>query len=86
MASNLLNIVYQEPKPIDEEKLKFLCTKRNTWGHFKISSDQFNSIPEQGRMKLFYCFYNDLEPAFFFTKTWHLHILVLVKTSKILRK
>ena len=85
MASNLLNIVYQEPKSIDEEKLKFLCTKRYIWGDFKISSGQFNSIPEQGRMKLFYCLYNDLEPAFF-TKTRHLQTLVLVKTSEIIRK
>ena len=64
MASNLLNIVYQEPKPIDEEKLKFLCTKRYIWGDFKISSGQFNSIPEQGRMKLFYCLYTSISENF----------------------
>ena len=69
MVSNLLNMVCQEPKPIDEEKLRFLCTKRNIWDHLKIPSSQFNKISEQGRMKLLYWFYNDLEPVFFHENT-----------------
>ena len=39
MASNLLSIVHQESKPIDEEKLKFICSKCNIWDHFKISRE-----------------------------------------------
>ena len=31
MSLNLLNIVYQESQPIDEEKLRFINTKHNIW-------------------------------------------------------
>ena len=46
MASNLLSIMQQESQPIDEEKLKFICTKHNIWGHFKISKAQFVSFTD----------------------------------------
>lgn len=65
MASNLLNIVHKESKPIDEEKLKFICSKCNSWNHFKISREQFVSLSESNQMKMLTKFYNELEPVFF---------------------
>ena len=46
MASNLLDVVRQESKPIDEEKLRFISSKCDVWDHFKISKEQFNSLPD----------------------------------------
>lgn len=65
MASNLLNIVHQESKPNDEEKLKFICSKYNSSNHFKISREQFVSLSESDQMKMLTKFYNQLEPDFF---------------------
>ena len=65
MASNLLSIVSQELKPIDEEKLRIICAKRNIWDHFKMSREHFSSIPEHEQMKMLHRFYNDLEPVYF---------------------
>ena len=65
MASNLLSIVRQESKPIEEEKLRAIYTKRNIWDHFKMSREHFSSIPEHEQMKVLQRFYNDLEPVCF---------------------
>ena len=68
MASNLLNIVNYEPKPIDEEKLRIICTKHNIWNNFKMSREQFSAAPEREQIQMLRRFYNDFEPAFFQNK------------------
>ena len=65
MASNLLNIVYQESQPIDEEKLKFICTKHNIWDHFKISKAEYASFSDDEKMQMLKRFYTDLEPIYY---------------------
>ena len=66
MASNLLNIVYQESQPIDEEKLKFICTKHNIWDHFKISKAEYASFSDDEKMQMLKRFYTDLEPVYYY--------------------
>ena len=65
MALNLLSIVHQETKPIDQEKLKFICSKCSIWDHFKISREKFTSLPEGKQMQMLTRFYNKLEPVYF---------------------
>ena len=65
MASNLLSIVRQESKPIDEEKLRIICTKRNIWDHFRMSREHFSSTAEHEQMRMLHRFYNDPEPVYF---------------------
>ena len=50
MSLNLLNIVYQEPQPIDEEKLRFICTKHNIWDYFKMSKSEYFSFSDNEEM------------------------------------
>ena len=64
MTSNLLNIVYQESQPIDEEKLKFICTKHDIWGHFKISKAEYASFSNDEKMQMLKRFYTNLEPVY----------------------
>lgn len=68
MASNLLNIVNYEPKLIDEEKPRIICTKHNIWDNFKKSREQFSAAPEREQIQMLRRFYNDFEPAFFQNK------------------
>ena len=65
MASNLLSIVRQESKPIDEEKLRIIRTKRNIWDHFRMSREHFSSTAEHEQMRMLHRFYNDPEPVYF---------------------
>ena len=53
MTLNVLSILQQEAKPIDQEKLKFICSKRNIWDHFKISREKFVSFSESEQMQMF---------------------------------
>lgn len=64
MASNLLSILHQESKPIDEEKLKFICSKHNVWDHFKISGEKFVSFSESKQMHMLTKFYSEFEPVY----------------------
>ena len=65
MASNLLNIVYQEFQPINKEKLKFICTKHNIWDHFKLSKVQYASYSDHEKMQMLKRFYTDLVPVYY---------------------
>ena len=65
MASNLLNIVYQESQPIDEEKLRFLCTKHNIWDHFKMSKSRYASFSDDEKMQMLKRFYTDLYSVYY---------------------
>ena len=60
MASNILNIVYQEPQPIDEEKTKFICTKPTIWDDFKMSREKYASYSNDEKMQMLKRFYADL--------------------------
>lgn len=65
MASNLLSILHQESKPIDEEKLKFICSKHKIWDHFGKSKEKFVSFSENEQMQMLSKFYNELQPVYF---------------------
>ena len=65
MVSNLLSIVCQESQPIDEEKLRFICTKRNIWDHFKMSREKFDSFSDDEKMQMLRRFYSDLVPVYY---------------------
>ena len=65
MASNILSIVQQESQPIDEEKLKFICTKHNIWDHFKISKAQIVSFTDDEKMQMLRRFYTDLVALYY---------------------
>ena len=65
MASNLLDVVRQESKPIDEEKLRFISSKCDVWDHFKISKEQFNSLSDSDQTAMLKKFYRELEPVYF---------------------
>ena len=64
MASNLLSIVYQESQTIDEEKLRFICTKRNIWDH-KMSREKSDSFSDDEKMQMLRRFYSDLVPVYY---------------------
>ena len=45
MAKNLLRIGETSQEIlIDEEKLKFICSKVNVWDHFNITRSQYVSL------------------------------------------
>ena len=68
MALNLLSIVLQENKPIDEEKLKFICSKSTIWDYFKITKEHFLSLNESEKIQMLYRFYTELEAVYYGTK------------------
>ena len=43
--ANLLGIVKQQV-PIDEEKLRILCTRQNIWDYFGLERDDFSALAE----------------------------------------
>lgn len=65
MALNLLSIVLQENKPIDEEKLKFICSKSTIWDHFEITNEHFLSLNESEKIQMLY---TELEAVYYGTK------------------
>ena len=65
MASNLLTMVYEDPQKIDEEKLKFICTKHTIWDHFKMSKEKYASHSDDEKMKILKIFYTDLVPVYY---------------------
>ena len=52
MASNLLNMAYQDSQQIDEEKLKFICTKHTIWDHFKMFKEKYVSHSDDEKMQI----------------------------------
>ena len=59
MASNLFNIIHQEPQPIDEEKLKLIYTKHTIWDHFKMPREKYASYSDDEKMQMLKRFYAD---------------------------
>ena len=65
MASNLLSIAQQDPMQINDEKLKFICSKHAIWDHFKIFKQEYNSCTDSKKMQMLTRFCIDLEPVYF---------------------
>ena len=63
MASNLFNIIHQEPQPIDEEKLKLIYTNHTIWDHFKMPREKYASYSDDEKMQMLKRFYADLVPV-----------------------
>ena len=65
MVSNLLIIVESSHEiQIDEEKLKFICSKVNICDHFKITKSKYVSLNYNEKMLMFKRFYHDLLPVY----------------------
>lgn len=59
---HLLSIVNQQA-PIDEEKLKILCTHKNIWDHFGIAREECSTLSEAKQLQMLRKFYFDLLPS-----------------------
>ena len=60
--ANLLGVVKQQQAPINEEKLRILCTRQNIWDYFELEQD-FSALPESKQLQLLRKFYFDLLPS-----------------------
>lgn len=61
MTSNLLHIAESSHEAqIDEEKLRFICSKHNIWDYFKMSKSQYLSYSNNEKMQMLNRFYNEL--------------------------
>ena len=56
MAS-ILGIVNQQQTPIDEDKLRILCSQKNVWEHFGLNREYFSSLSEAKQLQLVRKFY-----------------------------
>ena len=66
MASNLLNIAESSHEAqIDEEKLKFICSKHNMWDYFKMKKSRYLSYSNNEKMQVLNRFYNELVPIYY---------------------
>ena len=50
--ANLLNIVNQQQTPIDEEKLKLLCSQQNVWGYFGLETEVSLALSEAKQLEM----------------------------------
>ena len=50
--ANLLNIVNQQQTPIDEEKLKLLCSQQNVWGYFGLETEVSLALSEAKQLQM----------------------------------
>ena len=60
--ANILGIVNQQQTPIDEEKLRILCSRQNVWDHFGIDREVFSTLSEVKQLQMFRKFYFDNFP------------------------
>ena len=44
--ANLLNIANQQQAPIDEDKLRILCSRQNVWDHFGLDREVFSVLSD----------------------------------------
>ena len=66
MVANLLSIAETSQEiQIDEEKLRFICSKVNIWNHFGISKSQYVSLNNDEKLKMLKGFYKCLLPVYF---------------------
>ena len=67
--TNPLGIVKQQQAPIDEEKLKILCTRQNIWDYFGLEREDFSALPESRQLQLLRKFYFELLPSLSSTRS-----------------
>ena len=66
MAANPLSIAETSHETeIDEEKLRFICSKANIWDHYGISKSQYDSLNYDEKLKMLKGFYKNLIPVYF---------------------
>ena len=66
--ANLHNIVNQQQTPIDEEKLKLLCSQQNVWGYFGLEREVFSALSEVKQVQMLRKFFLN-ECRIFLTRT-----------------
>ena len=65
MSSNLLNIVETSQEiQINDEKLRYICSKVNIWDDYGISRSQYVSLSDAEKMKMLKGFYKSLLPTY----------------------
>ena len=60
--ANILGIVNQQHAPIDEEKLRILCSQQNVWDHFGLDREDFSMLSEAKQLQMVRKFYFDHLP------------------------
>ena len=58
--ANLLNIVNQQQTPIDEEKLKLLCSQQNVWGYFGLETEVSLALSEAKQLQMVRNFFEQM--------------------------
>ena len=54
---NLLSIVNQQQTPIDEERLRILCSRKNVWDHFGLDREVFLTLSDAKQLQMVQKFY-----------------------------
>ena len=62
--ANLLSIVSQKQMPIDEEKLRILCSRENVWDHFGLDREVFSTLSGTKQLQMVRKFHFDNLPNF----------------------
>ena len=62
--ANLLSIVNQKQMPIDEEKLRILCSRKNVWDHFGLDREVFLMLSDTKQLQMVRKCYFDNLPNF----------------------
>ena len=62
--ANLLSIVSQKQMPIDEEKLRILCSRENVWDHFGLDREVFSTLSGRKQLQIVRKFHFDNLPNF----------------------
>ena len=62
--ANLVSIVNQQQTPIDEEKLRILCSRKNVWDHFGLNREVFSTLSDAKQLQMVRKFYFDNLPNF----------------------
>ena len=53
MAANLLSIAEASHEiQIDEEKLRYICSKVNVWDHYSITKSQYVSLSNEEKLRM----------------------------------
>ena len=59
------NVESSQEIQIDEEKLRFICSKVNIWDHFGISKSRYVSLNSDEKLKMVKGFYESLLLVYF---------------------
>lgn len=55
--ANIVRIINQQQTPIDEDKLRVLCSRKNVWDHFGSDREDFLNLSEAKQLQLVQKFY-----------------------------